>query len=328
MRMRAEADYWAGYRFRPRLIATTRGAAWVVEEHLPLLVRIDSATGEVGEPRRLTGSSERGAHELVSGAGAVWIRWNDGVTRIDAVDGSERWLPLSAASLAAGDAGVWALAGDGRVVRIDPAGGDYVTLGDAEVRRHTIAVGHGAAWTLTWTSVPAGSTLSRIDPVSGRVSAQVSLEGSPRRLLVDSHAIWARLWRHSGTEPVQEVLVRIDPRKAEPVGEIVVSPPASGGPVLEGVLWASDADPYGREVRGTPSTVRRIDARTGHLLGAVRTPGWVTGMTAGTCGVWGVLERAAEPDALIELSSDGLTARVINLGSLDISEFVPSGRAR
>jgi hypothetical protein len=137
MRVRAEADYWAGYRFRPRLIATTRGAAWVVEDHLPLLVRIDSATGEVGKPRRLTGSGERGAHELVSGAGAVWIRWNDGVTRIDALDGSERWLPLSAASLAAGDAGVWALAGDGRLVRIDPAGGDYVTLGAAEV-----ALGH------------------------------------------------------------------------------------------------------------------------------------------------------------------------------------------
>lgn len=325
-----DLDYWAGYRFTPRLVAATGTGTWVVEDHLPLVIRVDPASGELGEPRPVGRRDEatRGAHELAATDDSLWIRWNDGLTRLDSRDGSERWLPLKAASLAAGDAGVWGLSGDGRVVRVDPLGGDYLTLGDAEVRRHTIAVGHGAVWTLTWTSVPAGSKLSRVDPGSGRVSAQLAIEGSPRRLLVDRDAVWVRVWRHSPGEPVKEVLVRVDPDGPASTGEIVVSPAASGGPVLDGVLWASDVDPYAHEQRGKPSTVRRIDATTGHLLGAVEVPGRVTGMTAGPTGVWGVLERRERPEAVIELSSDGREVRVVELFGLDISEFVPSGLTR
>lgn len=320
-----DLGYWAGYRFTPRLIASAGRDTWVMEDHLPLMVRVDPGSGELSRPRPVGRRDEttRGAHELAATEEALWIRWNDGVSRIDSGDGSERWLPLSAASLAAGDAGAWALAGDGRVVRIDPLGGDYLTLGGAEVRRHTIAVGHGAVWTLTWTSVPAGCKLSLVDPGSGRVSAQLAIEGSPRRLLVDRDAVWVRVWRHSPGEPVNEVLVRVDPRGPRPTGEIVVSPAATGGPVLDGVLWASDVDPYAHEQRGRPSTVRRIDATTGHLLGAVEVPGQVTGMTAGPTSVWGVLEGRETP-ALIELSADGVNARIIELQDLDITAHIPS----
>jgi hypothetical protein len=321
----ADADYWAGYRFRPRLIAATEAATWVVEDHLPLLVRIEP-DGSVGEPRPVgrRDESSRGAHELAATADAVWIRWHDGVTRLDASDGTERWLPLSAASLAAGDAGVWALSGDGRVVRIDPNGGDYVTLGEAEVRRHTIAVGHGAVWTLTWTSVPGGSTLSRIDPLSGRASAQLAIEGSPRRLLVDTGAVWVRVWRHGAGESVEEVLVSVDPDSVDARGEVTVSPTGSGGPVLDGVLWAPDVDPYAHHARGAPSTVRRIDAYTGHLLGAVEAPGWVTGLTAGPAAVWGCLERLDNEPAVIELAADGLTTRVVSLHDAEVADHLPS----
>jgi hypothetical protein len=302
----------------------------VVEDHLPLVVRIDAATGAVGEPRAVGRRDEatRGAHELAATPDAVWIRWNDCITRLDTGDGSERWLPLSAASLAADDNGVWALSGDGRVMRIDPDGGDYVTLGEGEVRRHTIAAGHGAVWTLTWTSVPGGSTLARIDPLSGRPAAQIAIEGSPRRLLVDAGAVWVRVWRHGVSDAVEELLVRVDPETAEATGEIVVSPTGSGGPVLDGVLWAPATDPYDRELRGVPSEVRRIDAAGGGLMSVVPVPGWVSGLVAGAGSVWGCLERRGDPaTSVIELSDDGRSSRLFEVEQVDVSAHVPtSGR--
>jgi hypothetical protein len=323
-----EGDYWAGYRFTPRLIAPTQATIWVMDDHLPLLVAIDPAGGEIASVRPVGGQrqgSPRGAHALLAAGGAVWIRWNDGVTRLDPLDGSERWLPVSAASLAAGDAGVWALAGDGSLLRIDPGGGDYLILGEPELRRHTIAVGHAAVWTLTWTSVPGGSTLSRIDPSSGRATGQLAIEGSPRRLLLDRTAVWVRVRRHGAGEAVDELLVRVDPAEVQPSAEIGISPAGSGGPVRDGVLWASNADPYASEQRGAPSTVRRIDAATGDLLGVTEVPGRVSSMVSAPGGVWGCLERHREAaPAVIELAADGVSSRVFELGGVDVSAQLPA----
>jgi hypothetical protein len=328
---RLPEDYWADYRFSPRLIAVTEPAVWVVEDHFPLLVRIDPATGEHGEPRPVgrRDDTTRGAHEILATDDVVWIRWNDGITRLEPAAGSERWLPLSAASFAVGDAGVWALSGDGRVVRIDADGGDYVTIGGPEVRRHTIAVGHGAVWTLTWTSVPGGSTLSRIDAQSGRATHHVPIEGSPRRLLVDATAVWVRVWRHGDADAVAEVLVRVDPDTGEATGEVAVSPTGSGGPVLDGVLWAPNVDPYDHELRGEPCEVRRIDAAGGDLRGVVAAPGWINSMVAGPHSVWGCLERRGRPPGeVIELSGDGRSVRTVALQDADISALLPMRRSR
>jgi hypothetical protein len=324
---RPRDDYWADYRFTPRLIAPAESAVWVMEDHLPLLLRIDPETGEQSAPLPVGRRDDtiRGAHELAVDGDVVWIRWNDGITRLDPGSESERWLPLSAASIAAGDAGVWALSGNGRVVRIDRDGGDYVTLGEPEVRRHTIAVGHGAVWTLTWTYVPGGSTLARVDPLSGRATHQVAIEGSPRRLLVDSTAVWVRVWRHGEGDAVEEILVRVDPDSVEATSEMSVSPTGSGGPVVDGVLWAPNVDPYDHDLRGEPCEVRRIDAASGELRGVVAAPGWVTSMVAGPGGVWGVLERPGDAGAVIELATGGRSLRIVDVRDADVSSQL-SGR--
>jgi hypothetical protein len=326
---RPHGDYWAGYRFTPRLIAAAESAVWVVENHLPLLARIDPESGAVSGPRQVGHGDPagRGAHDLLASGDTLWIRWNDGITRFQPDREEERWLDLSAAGLATGDAGVWALAGDGRLARVDPGGEGFEPVGAPEVRRHSIAVGHGAVWTLTWTHVPGGSTVSRVDPASGRVEGQLPVQGSPRQLMVDSDAIYVRVWRRDSRERVEESLLGVDPLSVEPRGELRISPAGSGGAVLDGVLWSPDVDPYAHEDRGAPSTARRIDAHTGEQLGGVEVPGWITALSPGPGGVWGCLERRGEKGgAVVQLTPDA--ARTIELENLEIAEYLPDRRGR
>jgi hypothetical protein len=322
------SDYWVGYRFTPRLIAAAESDVWVVESHLPLLARIDPRTRAVSGPRPVGHGDPagRGAHDLLATGDAVWIRWSDGITRFDPAEGEERWVALSAAGLAVGDAGIWALSGDGRLARIAQDGAGYDALGVPEVRRHSIAVGHGAVWALTWTHVPTGSTLTRIDPSSGRVEGQLQIEGSPRQILVDSDAVYIRVWRRDSRDRVQELLLGIDPRTAEPTTELRLAPAGAGGAVRDGVVWAPDTDPYAHSNRGAPSTVRRIDAQTGGLLGTTEVPGWITAMSAGESGVWGCLERRNNQHAAIHLTPTD--AETIELAGLEIADHVPSPKRR
>jgi hypothetical protein len=320
-------DYWAGYRFTPRLIAAGQSAVWVVESHLPLIAQIDPQDGSVsGPPRGAHGDpAGRGAHDLLASGDAVWIRWNDGITRF--ADGQERWIELSAAGLAAGDAGVWALTGDGRLARVDDAGEGFEALGGSEVRRHSLAVGHGAVWALTWTHVPGGSTLARIDPASGAVEGELPVEGSPRQLLVDCDALYVRVWRRDSQDRVDELLLAVDPATVAASGELRISPAGAPGAVADGIVWAPDVDPYAHEERGEPSSVRRIDARTGELLGSIDVPGSITAMAAGPGGVWACLERrGGDNDAAIGMTSDGI--RTVEVGDLEVAEHLPDSRRR
>jgi hypothetical protein len=319
-------DYWVGYRFTPRLIASAESAVWVVESHLPLLVRIDPRSRTVDGVRHVGHGDPagRGAHDLLAWGEAVWIRWSDGITRFDPAGEQQRWIDLSAAGLAVGDAGVWALAGDGRLARVDRDGSGFQPLGEPEVRRHSIAVGHGAVWALTWTHVPTGSTLTRIDPASGRVEGQLRIEGSPRQLLIDSDALYVRVWRRDARDRVEELLLGVDPRAVEATSELRLSPAGAGGAVFGGVVWSPDIDPYAHDDRGAPSTVRRIDAHSGDLLGAINAPGWITAMSASKAGIWGCLERRDNHHAVVELTPE--EARTVELTGLEVTDHLPNRR--
>ena len=317
------SDYWVGYRFTPRLIAAADSGVWVMESHLPLIARIDPASRTVSGPRQVGHGDPagRGAHDLLAAGDAVWIRWNDGITRYDPRADDERWIELSAAGLAAGDAGVWALTGDGRLARVEDDGSGYQPLGAPEVRRHSIAVGHGAVWALTWTHVPGGSTLARVGPDTGDVEGQLKVQGSPRQVIVDTDAVYVRLWRRDERDMVEEWLVGVDPHTVESRGELRLSPPGAGGAVHDGIVWAPDIDPYAHEERGAPSAVRRIDARERHLVGTVDVPGWITDMSAGEGGVWACIERRGQADAVAELTPQ--RSHTIELSGVDVSAHLP-----
>ncbi|HKN95364.1 MAG TPA: hypothetical protein VJU60_13595 [Thermoleophilaceae bacterium] len=313
-----DGHYWAGYRFTPRLIAGTRSAVWVVENHLPLLVRVDPGTGELTGPSRVGHGDPagRGAHDLLAHGDDLWIRWNDGITRFRPADGDECWVDLSAAGLAAGDAGVWALTGDGRLAHLDPAGPGFEPVGEPEVRRHSIGVGHGAVWALTWTHVPGGSTVSRIDPASGEVNGQLAIQGSPRQLIVGPDAVYVRVWRRDG-ERVEESVLRIDARDAELQAEFSV-PRGAGSAVLDGVIWSPEHD----DNEG-PASVRRVDAATGKLLGSVGVPGSITSLSPGPGGMWASVERRARPGGcVLQLSEEAI--RAVDLDALDMAAHLPA----
>lgn len=315
---RPEGDYWAGYRFTPRLIAATRSAVWVMENHLPLLAFVDAARGTVSGPRRVGHGDPagRGAHDLLAYEEELWIRWSDGITRFRPSDDDEYWIELSAAGLAVGDAGVWALTGDGRLARIDPGGVGFEPVGEPEVRRHSIAVGHGAVWALTWTHVPGGSTVSRIDPASGAVQAQLAMPGSPRQLIVAADAVYVRVWRRDG-ESVEESVVRIDPREAKRQAEFSIAPGA-GSAVMDGVIWSPEQD----DGEG-PTSARRVDAATGELLGSVDAPGSIAALTPGPGGMWACVERRGKPGGCVLQLTDQ-TTRAIELDALEIAAHLPA----
>jgi hypothetical protein len=322
-------DYWVGYRFTPRLIAAADSGVWVVENHLPLLARIDPRSGDVSGPEQVGHGDPagRGAHDLLALGGALWIRWNDGISRFEPHSGDERWVDLSAAGLAVGDAGVWALAGDGRLARVDPEGHGFEPVGDPEVRRHSIAVGHGAVWTLTWTHVPGGSTIGRVGPHHGQVEAQLAVEGSPRQIMVDREAVYVRVWRRDSRDRVEESLLRVDPATAEQTAELPITPAGAGGAVLDGEFWSPDVDPYAQEDRRAPSSARCYDATSGELRASVELAGWITAMAPGENAVWACLERRGQPGgAVVELTAEG-AQKTIELSELDVSAHVPrSGR--
>jgi len=321
-------DYWVGYHFTPRLIAAADSGVWVVENHLPLLVHIDPRTGEVSGPEQVGHGDPagRGAHDLLAFGGDLWIRWNDGISRFEPRSRHESWVDLSAAGLAVGDAGVWALAGDGRLARVDEEGRGFEPVGEPEVRRHSIAVGHGAVWTLTWTHVPGGSTIARVGADHGQVEAQLAVEGSPRQIMVDSEAVYIRVWRRDVRDRVEESLLRVDPATAELTAELRITPAGAGGAVLDGLLWSPDVDPYAQEYRHAPSTARCYDATSGELLAGVELAGWITAMAPGENAVWACLERRGESGgAVVELTAEG-ARKTIELSDLDVSAHVPNSR--
>jgi hypothetical protein len=328
--MTTSRDYWVGYRFTPRLIAAADSGVWVVENHLPLLVRIDPGSGAVSGPEPVGHGDPagRGAHDLLALGGALWIRWSDGISRFEPRSADERWLALSAAGLAVGDAGVWALTGDGRLARVDSEAHGFEPVGEPEVRRHSIAVGHGAVWTLTWTHVPGGSTIARVDATHGHVEAQLAVEGSPRQIMVDREAVYVRVWRRDTRDRVEESLLRVDPATAEQTAELRITPAGAGGAVLAGTFWSPDVDPYAQEDRHAPSTARRYDATSGELLASVELDGWITAIAPGENSVWACLERRGEPGgAVAELTQAG-TRQTIELSTLDVSAHVPSESKR
>jgi hypothetical protein len=322
-------DQWAGRRFTPRLIAPTVFGIWLVESLLPLLVRVDPTTGAISRPLPVTtpeGASGE-AHALAPREGAVWLQFSEGLTRFDTATGEQQSLATVTIGLAAGEEGIWALAGSGKVARVHDDGAGLDLLGEPEERRSRVAVGHGAVFTLAWTRVSSASdlsTLSRLDVPTGAVERRIALDGTPQGLMSDRGAIWVHLCRRRSGSQGEAVLVGLDPETLDPRSEIAITPVGSIGPVLDGVVYLPSADPYDPVERGQASEVRRIDAATGELLSETTVPGWVNAMVVGPTSVWGCLElEGGRPGPLVELPADGADARLIALDGIDISAHLP-----
>lgn len=255
-------------------------------------------------------------------------------------------------AVAVGDGAIWVATGappqaaEGRLLRLDPRTGRQVASIPVGWWPSRVAVGAGSVWVAD--SIGDGSRLknhlrglenavTRIDPVTNRVLATITLPGVESLVVADG-AVWAATLSGGA-----ELVNRIDPTSDRVVARIrlsgVAGPLAVGGGRVWALTWFADPSEHARVAEidprsnrvvgsvlvqqagplsnvvyrrgvlwvgmvnsGAPLALRgrvvRIDARTLHPLGnAVLVPGATT-LVVGRAGVW-----AAGNSWLVSLNS-------------------------
>jgi streptogramin lyase len=137
---------WRGFAGAPVAIAVGGDAAWLANQSLASVTRLEAETGAEVKAIQVP----KGPVDVAVGGGFVWVasETDDVVTRIDPVDSSAINIPVgdgpTAVAFGAGAAWV-ANRGDGTVDRIDPTTRDVtvIDIGNAPVG---IAVGAGSVW--------------------------------------------------------------------------------------------------------------------------------------------------------------------------------------
>jgi len=225
---------------------------------------------------------------LAAGLGGLWVL--DGKGRRLALLGSSRVLTVPAArdrgpaapldAFATGERSVWLAERDAELVfRVDPRSGrsqpidnrgeDSFFDGDA---RRAVAAAAGSVWVGNPVSVyPATDRLgriSRIDAVTGKLSASIRLPAPPVAVAADDRAIWIALDR--GTD-----LWRIDPRDNVAAASVSVPGGVIDLAIGEGSVWAP----------GPGGDVNRIDPQT-NAITAHANLGRGNFIAAGHGAVW------------------------------------------
>jgi hypothetical protein len=226
--------------------------------------------------------------------------------------------------VAAGEGAVWVGQAGGVVVRLDPATGRSTTADVPGLA--SLAVGAGAAW------ATGSNGLSRLDPVSGKVTATIPVGGIPRAVAVGEGSVWVVVGDGS--------LARVDPEANRLDSTIVVGQGLDGLAVGEGAAWATNRDhaelarvdvgtnqigavPVGVEPRGVAvghgsvwvantvvATVSRIDPGTGRVSATIELSGPPSGIAAGEGAVWVAQEAPKGVVVRIAPETNQVTAKV------------------
>ncbi len=222
----------------PRDIAVGAGAVWVTVNDFPegeqethSLLRIDPASNEIAATIPV-----RSAGHLAVGSDAVWTtefrEERDVLVRIDPRSNEVvATIPVGrlAFDVAVDESGVWVTrdidSRSGEVIRIDPATNEIVARIPVEGRIRDVVLGEGGVWVVDSTStIREEPSLIHIDPgtnqVAGRIPGLAGLD-----VVTGDGLAWVQGWL-STVEPEvgtgsgdRPVVLRIDPRKDEIVGE-------------------------------------------------------------------------------------------------------------
>ena len=265
----------------PGVIATAAGRVWVGDFREGVLYRLEPNDGvltrvsSTGEPRDLAGHGDSvyvASDSASPGAGTV--------TEYDAVTGVRRaGGSLLACSIGAGAAGVWV--GGCPLVQRLAARGDalrpIVSVAIPEARQlsgensrtgfHEVDVGGGAVWVL---GDMVERRLWKLAPTTGRLVATIALPFPARTLAVGAGAVWV-------TDPIADVVVRIDPSTYRVVARIPVARGASGVAVAGGTVWVTSF---------LAGTVTRIDAARNRVVTTIHVAGSPHDVAVGAGGVW------------------------------------------
>ena len=256
---RVVADVAVGAR--PIAVAVGEGGVWVANADDGTVSRIDPETLKVAKTIGI-GSP---ASDIAVGSGSVWVaNGSEGtVTRIDSrtnvvlsttdLSGTDELTPAGAYSVAVGYGGVWVGSGQGKVIRLDPATGDFVTSVPIGQTPTDVATGEGAVWVTTL----EGRTI-RIEPRTNAVTAAAFAPSFPFPLSIAAGggAVWVgQPGERAGT------VWRIDPTTVSATGTTAVFALPRGIATAPSAVWIAG---------GTAGTVVKIDTGTGRVLGTIR----------------------------------------------------------
>jgi virginiamycin B lyase len=222
----------------PGWLATGFGSVWLSKSESHAVLRIDPATNRLVATIPVGSDPELG---IGIGFGAVWIAdpKDHSLTQID---------PKT-----------------NRVVRtlaVDLAGETEGSIG----------VGEGGIWLLTNRQGADSGTLSRVDPVSGQVTADIPVRPQSHAALVAFHAVWVTC---TGAGTVS----RIDPRTNAVVAEIPVHSSPRFLAAGAGSVWV---------LHQGDGTLARIDPATNRVSAvvAVGVPGDGGDLVVAANSVW------------------------------------------
>ena len=244
-------------RRAPADIAVGAGAVWTVSEDG--LSRIDPRTAEITRTVKLPDKgyqgdlpfSNWGFPQIAFGAGAVWaINPDRTVSRIDPATGRrEATIDVDAATIAAGDEGVWLIRGDDTlaVTPIDPSTnrvGRAIRVGAQSLS--AVAVGGG----YVWASAEGDGLVWRIEPGRSPITRTIDVGVGVTFLTYDAGAIWTANY-NDGT--VSRIDVTTNDVEATPVGAV------QGLAAGEGSAWVSTAGATSAD--GFPQTCGQLVSR-------------------------------------------------------------------
>jgi peptide/nickel transport system substrate-binding protein len=293
---------------RPAEIVAGFGAVWVANLDDGTVSRIDPKTRRV--VRTIPINVEPTG--LTAGAGGIWYAsaavasgfYN--VPRIElgridpAFNNLVRAISLRNAGsfgtfgpLAAGSGAVWVTSAGG-VIRYDPARQEQ-TRTDTGTIYGSRLTGVAADAEGTWVSDVGLNKVSRIDPSTQVVTAQIPVGNGPSAIAVSRSGVWV-------TDTPDDAVVRIDPATNAVKATIEVGRNPTGVGVGAGAVWVANSG---------DGTVSELDPRTDSVTRTFRVGGSPAGIVVAGGLVWvSVQEGGTGAGGVLAAGRQGGTARV------------------
>jgi streptogramin lyase len=218
------------------------GGIWITAFDGNELDRIDAQTNEVTDiypmPESPCGMTEVG--------GNLWVQAGNAVVIFDPVRGRElHRIRGGYFAITPTPAGVWGVAAQDAVVRLDPKSGKILARVKVPGPIGGLAVAPDGIWTTS-----GRDQLVRIDPRTRSIAQRVPVENfEPEGLAVHDGVLWV-------SSSFGGDVLRIDARSGKIEGRIPVSDSLFGGIVIGDNYWVADSD----------NNLYRLDGRTGEIV--------------------------------------------------------------
>ena len=253
---------------------------WIqVDPPIDQMIKVDTDTGSV-------------AMAIDGGAGVAFT--DDGVwvalpgqaefQKLDPVSGDTlASISEATAYLASGAGSIWAVAIDGRVLRVDPEAGELLAAIPIEATELTdIAVTDDGAWV----TAKEDGKVFRIDPATNSVVAEIPTGAGAHGIVIDGSGVWVTNYRDN-------TVSRIDPAANEVVATVEGVGSGVGITAGDGAIWVSTQD----------QGISRIDPATNEPTLVVELPNeWNYGIAYADGELWissvyeGLVYRVAIPN--------------------------------